>query len=278
MGELEHLIAVDVGNSRVKLGLFECATQCEQAAQAALLPIASGLPDPIDCLEVDHSPEGQLPSEPIANWLARCAARRAVVASVHQAAGAEIVRLLTGSGVSGVSQLSSADLPLVTRVDQPERVGIDRLLGAVAANRLRRAGAPAIVIDVGTAITIDLVAPDGAFEGGAILPGIRMASRALEQQTDALPDVAMDRLEESPDAVGKSTIEALRAGLFWGSVGAVREVVARQRDRLTQPPQLYLTGGAAPSIARLLAEPDCTVRYLPHLVLAGAAIAAESPS
>lgn len=267
MSVADRLLAVDVGNSRVKFGLFE----------APLTGPAPLLPEPQDtfdwcCLETDARPTGKLLA-----WLEACQASRAVVATVHRGAAEATEGVLRDCGVQQVTRLSGTRLPVEVRVDQPERVGIDRLLAAVAANRLRRDDRAAIVIDVGTAITIDLVASDGGFEGGAILPGIRMASRAMHQETDALPDVAMHHLDDSPDAVGKSTEAALRAGLFWGAVGAIREIVARQRDRLTEPPQLLLTGGAAPSVARLLAGPDCTGRYFPHLVLAGVAIAAESP-
>lgn len=277
MGETERLIAVDVGNSRVKLGLFERPVECEQAAQAGLLPIAGGaLPEPVDTFDFAHV-EGE-PSgyNALREWLRQHAGVAALVASVHRGAGQATLEALRSCGVANCRPLTGGQLPLTTRVDQPERVGVDRLLAAVAANRLRRPDTPAIVVDLGTAITIDLLAADGAFEGGAILPGLRMASRALHDQTDALPDVRMQDLEESPDAVGKNTDQALRAGLFWGAVGAIREVVARQRDRLTVAPQLYLTGGAAPSVARLLGGPDTTVRYLPHLVLSGIAIAADS--
>ena len=66
----------------------------------------------------------------------------------------------------------------------------------------------------------------------------------------------------------------MAAGLYWGVVGAVREVIARQRDTLAQPPQVFVTGSASPEVARLLGSPDYTVRYVPHLVLSGLAIAA----
>ena len=66
--------------------------------------------------------------------------------------------------------LTSGDLPLVVKLPRPDMVGVDRLLDALAANRLRTPGRPAVVVDVGSAITVDLVDADGAFLGGAILP------------------------------------------------------------------------------------------------------------
>ena len=83
--------------------------------------------------------------------------------------------------------LAAGDLPLEVRLERPDMVGIDRLVDAVAVNRLRDAGRPAVIVDVGTAITVDLVSADGAFLGGAILPGIQMSARAMHEFTDLLP-------------------------------------------------------------------------------------------
>jgi type III pantothenate kinase len=131
-----------------------------------------------------------------------------------------------------------------------------------------------VVVDLGSAVTVDLVSPSGAFSGGAILPGIAMSARALHAQTDLLPDIAMSDLREPPPALGASTEEAIRAGLYWGAVGAARELIARLTAGADHPPLVLLTGGAAPAVAKLL---DADARYLPHLVLSGIAAAAESP-
>ena len=266
----ENLIAVDIGNSRVKLGLFAAADPaCAESAASGMLPIAAPvLPEPVDVLagSLEELVEGRL-----AEWLEGVGDARVVVASVSRSAHAALAGAWAGRDLR---RLVSETAPIALRVDEPERIGVDRVMAAVAANRLRRADKPAIVVDVGTAITIDLVSVDGGLEGGAILPGPGLAARALGEKTDALPDIRFGELDDAPDAVGRSTVPAIRAGLFWGAVGAIREVVARQRDRLTVPPQVFLTGGAAPSIARLIGGPDLTVRCVPHLVLSGIAIAA----
>jgi type III pantothenate kinase len=171
--------------------------------------------------------------------------------------------------------MSGADFPIENRTQAPDRVGVDRLAAALAANAIRRTDTPAIVIDFGTAITVDLVASDGGFEGGAILPGVMTSAEALHAQTDALPVVRLPLEGKSPPAVGTDTTGAIRSGLYWGAVGAVRELIARQSDRLVVPPQVLVTGSTSPDMARLLGSPDYTVRYLPHLVLAGLAIAAR---
>ncbi len=170
MGAAERFIAVDVGNTRVKLGLFERSLDCERAALAAALPIAGrALPEPVETFELpgwsSGSADGLGISDALREWAPGQAAEAAFVASVHRQAGGAMIDALRAIGIPSVLPLVGSQLPIEVRVEQPERVGVDRLLAAVAANRLRREASSAIVIDIGTAITIDLVAPDGAFEG-----------------------------------------------------------------------------------------------------------------
>jgi type III pantothenate kinase len=167
--------------------------------------------------------------------------------------------------------IASGDLPLKVALQRPDKAGIDRLLDAVAVNRLRAAGEPAIVVDLGSAITVDLIDSDGAFRGGAIMPGIGTSARAMHEFTDLLPLVEMSKLDEPPPALGTATPEAMQAGLYWGAVGGVRELIARLSIGSPRPPRVFLTGGAAPSVARLIAD-DAT--YVPHLTLAGVALTA----
>ena len=126
------------------------------------------------------------------------------------------------------------------------------------------------MVDSGSAITVDYVSPDGAFMGGAILPGMGLAARALHEFTDLLPLVPLGELPEPPPALGTSTVTAIRSGLYWGAVGAVRELAEQLSIGVTPPPELFLTGGAGPHLARGIANP---VRIVPHLVLSGIALA-----
>jgi type III pantothenate kinase len=179
---------------------------------------------------------------------------------------------LASESVTAPTILSASDLPLVVRLDQPERVGIDRLLGAVAVNRLRNRDRAAVVIDLGSAITVDSIDVDGAFLGGAILPGIGMSARAMYRQTDQLPLIAMNELDAPPPALGRSTIEAMQSGLFWGAVGGMKELLTRLAADHKGAVEVFLTGGAAPSVAKLI-HPDA--KHVPHLVLAGIALVVE---
>ena len=122
--------------------------------------------------------------------------------------------------------LSHFDLPIKAAVEYPNRVGIDRLAGAVAANRLRHSARLAIIVDVGSAITVDLVNSQGIFCGGAILPGIGMSARALHEFTDLLPHSPLEELTGPPPALGTATLPAIHSGLYWGAVGAMRTCFA----------------------------------------------------
>ena len=254
------LVAVDVGNSRVKLGLFET------------LPEPSLFPEPSRSATIKPDLEPQS----IEDWLDEDHARNWLIASVERTTAARLVERLGKSKSRKVRMLQAADLPLEIEVPDPDRVGIDRLVNAVAANALRQPARGAVVIDIGSGITIDSVSARGVFLGGAILPGIGMSARALHEFTDLLPLSEMSELRDAPEPLGKNTITALRSGLFWGAVGAMREITTRLGARLPNP-QLFLTGGAAPSVAEyLVGISGEQAHFVPHLTLAGIALSARS--
>ncbi len=255
------LIAVDIGNSRMKFGLFD-----EPSAPGAV-------PVPRRVLDLNTSQwdtarlRAWLPPEPVwPQWR---------IASVNRPAAARLwdwidAECRTPAGTPAAARiLAHGDFPLRIELEHPERVGTDRLAGGAAANRLRAPGRGAIVIDFGSAVTIDLLSEEGAFRGGAIVPGIDMAARALHEFTDLLPLAALSQLHEPPPALGVSTVIAIRGGLYWGMIGAVKELIARLSANLSAPPEVFLTGGAAAHIVRPLGIP---ARHEPHLVLSGIAI------
>ena len=90
---------------------------------------------------------------------------------------------------------------------------------------------------------------EGAFAGGAILPGMAMSARALEEQTDALPRVAVERWLDPPAPLGKATEPAIEAGLFWGAVGAIRELVGQYVEATCVGPDVFVSGGGSQLIA-----------------------------
>ena len=159
--------------------------------------------------------------------------------------------------------------PLEIDVRAPERVGTDRLAAAVAANELRTPQRSAIVVDAGTAVTVDLMTSDGVFRGGAILPGIQTAAQGLASATDALPLLENLDLSSVPAPIGKSTQDAMRSGIVWGCVGAVRELIAQMSAGLSHVPNVFCTGGDGMHLARLI---DRDMKFDPNLVLRGIAL------
>lgn len=279
------LIAVDIGNSRIKLGQFQYKANDQKRPDPFFEPS-----DAFDLAITDRS--GQFDDVRLVAWCGEHVGGNAawMVASVHRGATERFVAAVTKLAAQSnatwpLRQINYRDVPLTIRVDQPERVGIDRLLAALAADRLRQRDRAAIVVDLGTAITVDLVDDSGAFVGGAILPGIAMSARALAEQTDALPHVGVDRLDRPPAALGKSTVKAIESGLYWGAVGAIRELITLYSADAAVPPDVFVTGGASADVAQLLAaNEDATdhsagnrrTRHVPHLVLAGIAMVADA--
>ena len=254
------LFAVDVGNNRIKLGWFAPGGDAPLPEPRRTLTLAGGGSD----------------LAPLGEWLEQTGSPEAAwwIGSVNRPAASRLIDWLRDRHPGPrVVLLAAGDLPLEVALERPDMVGVDRLLDAVAANALRQPGRPAVVVDVGTAITVDLVSANGVFQGGAILPGIGMSARALHEFTDLLPLIEPDELVTAPPPVGTATDAAMRSGLFWGAVGSVRELVARLGQGAGAPAQVFLTGGAGPAVADLLG-PDAA--HVPHLTLSGIALAARA--
>ena len=243
---MSFLIAVGIGNTTIKLGVADVAGDQWQLMH-------EWETEEFDLTEV----AGELPAE-------SCRWR---VASVHRAAEQSLHQWQQASrSRDDYVALSHKDLPLETDVEFPERVGMDRLIAAVAANERRERRRPAIIVDAGTAITVDLVDAEGVFQGGVILPGFRISARALADGTDLLPSVDATFRTEAPQVIGKSTTAAIRSGLFWGGVGAIRELVARTAVELQASPQIFVTGGDAERVTGYLAD---DAQFVSDLVLRG---------
>ncbi len=253
------LLAVDVGNTRTKFALFVDP------------PTGAGLPSPQQTFESDGGVDTDFAK--LSAWLAPRLPDQLAwrIASVNRPRSSRLIDWLREGGAADNTRLvTRRDLPLEVRLERPDKVGIDRLLGAVGVNALRSPERPAVIVDLGTAIKVESISADGAFLGGAILPGISMSARALHEFTDLLPLLDIHSLAQPPVPLGTSTVDAMRSGLFWGAVGAARELISRFRDSSVSEPQIFLTGGAAASVAPLLAA-DCI--HVPHLVLGGLALA-----
>lgn len=256
----QPLVAVDIGNTRYKFGLFRRGTS------------AKSLPEPY---ESDEVPCDAQSFPRLESWLASAPPGLTWwIGSVNRPATTRLIDWLRDRTPPGALRLiSCSDLPLKVALERPDMVGIDRLLAAVAANQLRTADRPAVVVGLGSAITVNLLDATGAFRGGAILPGISMSARALHDYTDLLPLVTMHDLGEAPDPLGRVTVEAMRSGLFWGAIGSIRQLIERYELQYGATADVFLTGGAAESVSQLI-RPDA--RYLRHLTLYGVALAAQA--
>ena len=229
----EHLLAIDIGNTNIVLGLYEGK---RLAAQWRIATDHARMPDEYAVLLFDlFARSGQDPD------------------SVQGIVLASVVPPLTGTFVE-VSERYFGQRPLVVdagvrtgvriRYDSPRDVGADRVVNAVAAFRIY--GGPACVVDFGTATTFDAISAEGDYLGGAIAPGLRMAAEALFARTAKLPRIDIAR---PPRAIGTNTVHAMQSGLLFGYVGLVEGMVARFREELGPDMRVIATGGLAPLIA-----------------------------
>jgi type III pantothenate kinase len=158
--------------------------------------------------------------------------------------------------------LVGRDVPvgLEVRCREPGRVGVDRLAAARGALALERSDA--VVVDTGTAITVNAVTGKGVFLGGAIVPGYRLAARALAEGTALLPFVEPG---EAGSALGLDTAEAVRGGLFFGIPGLVDALVEEVARALAAGARVLATGGDAALLARRSRRVGAVVPDLLHL-------------
>ena len=126
------------------------------------------------------------------------------------------------------------------RIDKPEEVGADRIVNSVAA--AKRYGCPCIAVDFGTAITFDAISPNREYLGGIICPGIQVSSQALVRRTARLPQIDLRR---PSSVIGKNTVASLQSGFYYGMLGMVDGILDRMLDVLGRGTAVVATGGQA---------------------------------
>ncbi|PSM18193.1 MULTISPECIES: type III pantothenate kinase [Nitratireductor] len=156
----------------------------------------------------------------------------------------------------------NAELGIPIRVAKPAEVGADRVVNALGAH-IAYPG-PLIVVDSGTATTIDVVAADGGFEGGAIAPGIHLSVEALHSAAAKLPRVALKKPQR---VIGNDTVSAMQSGVFWGYIGLIEGMIARIQAERGEQMTVVATGGIAALFYDATAaihhfDPDVTIRGL----------------
>lgn len=268
-GTMTHsLLVIDVGNTRIKFGIF--------ARSAGQREHLHSLPDCADRWDVA---------------LANPDRDRALIARLESLSHPVTAAWVAGANPTGIDELLTdwptrlcprpqvldrRILPLKIRVAAPDAVGIDRLLNAVAGNVLRPTAEPLILVSSGTATTVDLLAADGAFEGGAILPGLDLAGRSLHEYTALLPELQTDDLLDEnhapPRMPGKNTHDAIRNGLYYGQVGAIKELIAPLDAQAGRSLRILLTGGCGPLLVPAFHPRVTLVHDLPLKGLACVAI------
>ncbi|MEE2640294.1 MAG: type III pantothenate kinase [Planctomycetota bacterium] len=235
-----NLLTIDIGNSRCKI----CSG-----------PIKEGFPAKkvlnMTPTELEQYLDGSLNPE------------ACLVSSVRSDTG-QSVRLILEKRFSANSLffLDSRTSPLPLDIASPETLGSDRIAAAFAA--YLRAQRSTIVVDAGTALTIDLVNDQGVFCGGTIFPGIQLQLDSLHRQTDQLPRLDWDQ-EQVPPLLGKKTEQAIRSGIFWSQVGGMERIVSNLAGSCPDIP-IFVSGGCGQP---LLQASSLKGEYIENLVLRG---------
>ena len=241
------ILAVDIGNTNTNIGSFAgkklishfCIDNITLINQKAALPIKSSL--------LNES-------------------KNILVASVNPDIESVFYKSLAKKHKKKILKIGrETKLRMPILVENPQTVGIDRLLNALAA--YRRTKTSTIVIDFGTAITIDIVSKEGEFLGGLILPGIGTSAYALNKQTALLPEVNIKRPEK---IIGKNVEDAIKAGIYFGTVGSVIHIIKELRRIYGDLKYTIATGGDAKIFKKDIPEID---KFIPCLTLEGIRLA-----
>jgi len=172
-----------------------------------------------------------------------------------------------------VAGQGKAEWPIALDVDEPQNVGADRALNAMAGHANHKGDL--IVIDFGTATTFDVVDFSGAYKGGIIAPGINLSLDALVSAAAKLPRIAIEAPEDE-DVIGRTTASQMLTGVYWGYVAMIEGLVARLKAQIGRPATVIATGGLAPLFERHgklfdAVEPDLTIQGLSLLYKQAAA-------
>ena len=250
------ILAIDVGNTNLVLALGNRAGSVDTVWRISSDDVSSV----DDCVAAIHSTLG----------LAVQRIDDAIIASVVPAITPHLAAAMTE--ITGRAPLvvgeEDVTLGIVVNIDQPEQAGADRIVNAVGAKAHHHV--PAVILDFGTATTLDLVGEDGAYEGGIIAPGVALSIEALDRAAAQLPKLELRSFDKDLPVLGKNTVAAMESGVFWGYVSMIEGLLARLRSAQgaagTGMPAI-VTGGLAALFARHLGgavtvDQDLTVKGL----------------
>src|SRR3954447_6298150 len=249
------LLAVDAGNTNLVFALVD------GGAIKARLRIVTDPPRPADqyavwlqqLLELEGYSKGDVTAVIIGTVVPRALHNLEVLASKYF----RVEPLIAGQG--------RAEWPLQLDVDEPQNVGADRALNAMAAHA--KHPGDLIVIDFGTATTFDVVSASGAYKGGIIAPGINLSLDALVSAAAKLPRIAIEAPSGNMSVIGRTTQSQMQIGIYWGYVAMIEGLVERMKRELGRPVKVVATGGLATLFDQHTdvfdaIEPDLTIQGL----------------
>ncbi len=254
------LLAIDVGNTNIVLGVFDGDALVESwRLQTVRERTSDELGLLVDGLFARSRVE-------------RVQVRGIILGSVVPPLTATIVAMVERAfGVKPITVDPAVNAGMPILYENPWEVGADRIVNSVAAYETFGRGTrrPLIVVDFGTATTLDAVTADGEYVGGAICPGVQISADALFQRAARLPRIDV---RKPPRIVGQTTVGAMQSGLFYGYVGMVEGLVRRMSDELGGHALCVATGGLATIIAP---ETPLIEHVAPDLTLQGLRIVWE---
>jgi type III pantothenate kinase len=229
-----NIIAIDIGNTNITLGLFiendeviieKIAGENFDEISVCLKSFWQKIPFVKTGKDKDRHDGVIVVASVKAEWTEK----------VREAAKNELNEKVLEIGVD-----KDVPLPMELDVDEPAKVGVDRVLCAFAAYSV--VGDAVVVADFGTAVTIDLVSPQGVFLGGTILPGFDISADALNRHTAALPKI--DKVQTpGGKPFGRNTAEAINHGLYYSAIGALETITRHYSEHIGRWPQTVVTGG-----------------------------------
>ncbi|MHC4948263.1 MAG: type III pantothenate kinase [Planctomycetota bacterium] len=246
------LVGISIGNSRTQIGRFRDGT-----LETVRHVDSDDLPAVVDQVRDLWTP------------IADVSRAAVLLAAVDEPAAARLAPALEDQLSVDIYRVGEdMPVPVGTQLDPETITGVDRLLNAAAAyHQLEQA---CVVVDAGTAVTVDFVDGAGTFHGGAIAPGAALQLEALHARTAALPEIEFR--PPLPEPFGRSTTEAMLQGVFHGIRGLVARLVERYATAYEAWPMVVATGGDAPT---LFEDEPIVDRIVPELTLLGIATAAH---
>ncbi len=251
-----NIIAVDIGNTNIDIGLFlddkeEFIKSIPGGSRSKLTSCLKSAWQKIPVIE--SSKENKR--------------NGVIVVSSVKPAWTKVIREIAKTNFDEEIHIIGKDIPLPMQlwVDEPHKIGTDRVVSAAAAYEV--AEDAVVVADFGTAVTIDLIDQNGIFLGGVICPGFEISAKALRDYTAQLPNI---KITKPKAPYGKNTVDAINCGLYYSIVGTLQEVIRRYAEEFGKWPQTVITGSGAKVIAG-----DCEFidNYVPNLVIKGIVLA-----